>query len=156
MSSVFKHNSVKGIPNRHTITRIRSPAKLPCRKYDFWLVSCSFLLSRKCLCNMFCLETLDTIGSCQRPVFSLSVFQHAYNNKPLKFWDNNERKKPPFSHKLVCFQMLDFETSKSNSEVSKSKSVVNYFFLENYVTSAGTVSHNVLYYQQLPITRYTK
>ena len=52
--------------------------------------------------------------------------------------------------------MLDFETSKSNSEVSKSKSVVNYFFLENYVTSAGTVSHNVLYYQQLPITRYTK
>ena len=32
--------------------------------------------------------------------------------------------------------------------------VGNYFFLENYVTSEGAVSHNVLYYQQLPITRY--
>ena len=30
----------------------------------------------------------------------------------------------------------------------------NYFFLENYVTSEGAVSHNVLYYQPLPITRY--
>ena len=27
-----------------------------------------------------------------------------------------------------------------------------YFFLENYVTSEGAVSHNVLYYQPLPIT----
>ena len=53
--------------------------------------------------------------------------------------------------------MLDFETSKSNSEVSKSNSnilVRNYFFLKNYVTSEGDVSHNVLYYQQLSITRY--
>ena len=30
----------------------------------------------------------------------------------------------------------------------------NYFFLENYVTSEGAVSHNVLYYQPLPITRH--
>ena len=30
----------------------------------------------------------------------------------------------------------------------------NYFFLENYATSEGTVSHNVLYYQPLPITRH--
>ena len=30
----------------------------------------------------------------------------------------------------------------------------NYFFLENYVTSEGAVSHNVLYYQQLSIARY--
>ena len=62
--------------------------------------------------------------------------------------------KTPLSHKVVCFQMLDFETSKSNSEVSKSNSVENYFFLENYVTSEGAVSHNVLYYQQLSIARY--
>ena len=26
--------------------------------------------------------------------------------------------------------------------------------IDNYVTSEGAVSHNVLYYQQLPITRY--
>ena len=30
----------------------------------------------------------------------------------------------------------------------------NYFFLENYVTSEEAVSHTVLYYQPLPITRY--
>ena len=37
------------------------------------------------------------------------------------------------SDKVVCFQMLDFETSKSNSEASESNSnilVENYFFLE--------------------------
>ena len=47
---------------------------------------------------------------------------------------------------------VDFETS-SFFEVSKSKFVENYFFLENYVTAEGAVSHNVLYYQPLPITR---
>ena len=35
------------------------------------------------------------------------------------------------SHEVVCFQMLEFETSNSKSEVSKS----NNFFLENYITS---------------------
>ena len=53
--------------------------------------------------------------------------------------------------------MLDFRTSKSNSEVLKSYSkilVENYVFLKNYVTSEGAVSHNVLYYQQLSIACY--
>ena len=50
--------------------------------------------------------------------------------------------------------MLDFETSNSKLEVSKSNFVENYFYLENYITSEGAVSHNVLYYQPLPITRY--
>ena len=40
--------------------------------------------------------------------------------------------------------MLDFEISK----------LENYFFLESYVTSEGAVSHNVLHYQQFPITRF--
>jgi hypothetical protein len=44
--------------------------------------------------------------------------------------------------------MLDFETSKSNSNVSKSN------LWKDYITLEGAVSHNVLYYQQLPITRY--
>ena len=30
----------------------------------------------------------------------------------------------------------------------------NYFFLKHYGTSEGAISHNVLYYQPLPITRY--
>ena len=52
---------------------------------------------------------------------------------------------------VFAVQMLDFDTSNSNSEVSKIKFVENYFFLENYVTSEGAVSHNVLYCQQLSI-----
>ena len=44
--------------------------------------------------------------------------------------------------------MVDFETS------NEIKFMDNHFFLENYVTSEGAVSHNVLYYQPLPITRY--
>ena len=32
------------------------------------------------------------------------------------------KEKTPLSHKVLCFQMLDFGTSKSNSEVSKSNS----------------------------------
>ena len=53
--------------------------------------------------------------------------------------------------------MLDFETSKSNSEVSKWNSnilVENHFFPENYVISKGAVSHNGVYYQQLSIACY--
>ena len=51
------------------------------------------------------------------------------------------------SHGVSCIQMLDFVTSKTQF-------VENYFFLKNYSTSEGAVSHNVLYYQQLSITRY--
>ena len=60
----------------------------------------------------------------------------------------------PLSHEVVCFQMLDFVTSNSKLEVSKSNSWKITFFLENYSTSEGAVSHNVLCYQPLPITRY--
>ena len=58
------------------------------------------------------------------------------------------------SQKVVCFQMLDLETSISKSEVSKSNLWKIPPFFENYVTSEGAVSHNDLYYQPLPITRY--
>ena len=47
--------------------------------------------------------------------------------------------------------MLDFESS--NSLGLEIKFVENSFFLENYITSEGAVSHNVLYHQPLPITR---
>ena len=42
--------------------------------------------------------------------------------------------------------MLDFEIWGL-----KIKLVENYFFVENYVTSEGAVSHSVLYYQELPL-----
>ena len=50
-----------------------------------------------------------------------------------------ERKKTPLSHKDMC---LILRPQNSN------------FFLKNYATSDGAVSHNVFYYQPLPITRY--
>ena len=67
------------------------------------------------------------------------------------------KEETPLSHEVVCFQILDFGTSKSNSEVSTSNSnmlVQNYFFLENHVTSEGAVSHNVWYDRQLSIAFY--
>ena len=62
--------------------------------------------------------------------------------------------KTPLSHEVVCVQMLDFETSHSKSRGLEIKFVENYFFLENYITLEGAVSHNVLYCQPLPIIRY--
>ena len=72
-----------------------------------------------------CLKTLDTTGNCQRPVFSLGVCQH--NKKTCEklmvievareLW-----KKNALVAQVTCFQMLDFETSKAISEVSKSNS----------------------------------
>ena len=77
------------------------------------------------------LKTLDTIGKCQRPVFSLAVSQHMHKITNLwKFelnWssnlrDNYERKKHPCHTKLCAFRWLIFETSSSKSEVFKSNS----------------------------------
>ena len=100
--------------------------------------------------NTFPLKTLDTIGNRQRPVFSRGGSQHMHKvtnqwkfelNRSSKLQDNNERKNTLVIHEAVCFQIWGLEI----------KFVENYFFLENYVTSEGAVSHNVLYHQQLSI-----
>ena len=74
------------------------------------------------------LQTLDTIDNCQRPVFSLGVSKHMHKitnlwkfelNQSLKLWDINKRQNC-FVAQVVCFHMLDLETSTSKSEVSKS------------------------------------
>ena len=62
------------------------------------------------------------------------------------------KERTPLSHEVVCFQMLDFETSKSFSEVSKSNSSKITFFSQKLL-QGKVVSHNGLYYQQLPFTR---
>ena len=110
------------------------------------------------------LQTLETFGSCQRPVFSLGVFQHNMHKitNLLKFrlnWssmlrDNNGRKKNTLSHEVVCCQMLDFGTSKSNSEVSKSNSWKIILLSRKLSYFRGSRFSQCLYYQPLPITRY--
>ena len=50
--------------------------------------------------------------------------------------------------------MLDFGDLKFKIRDLKIKWVENYFFLKNYFTSEGAISHNVLYYQQLSIACY--
>ena len=55
----------------------------------------------------------------------------------------------PWSHKVqvVCFRMLDFETSKSNSEVSKSNCVKITSYLKTALLQSipeGAVSQNVI------------
>ena len=62
----------------------------------------------------------------------------------LKLQKNNGRKNTLVTQ-VVCFQVIEFETSAE---------VINYFFLKYYVTSEGAVSHKVVYCQQLSVTRY--
>ena len=50
-----------------------------------------------------------------------------------------KEKKTPCHTKLYAFRCLISENDS---------------FLKNYATSEGAVSHNVLYYQPLPFTRY--
>ena len=61
------------------------------------------------------LKTMDTIGNCRRPVFSLGVSQHMHNitnlwkfelNRSSKLRDINERKKHPCHTKLFAFWCL--------------------------------------------------
>ena len=88
-----------------------------------------------------CLKTLDTIGNSQRLVFSLDP------NQSMKLQD--ERKKHP------CRTMVTRSCVLSDAwfqDQSKSNTWKITSFLENYVTSEGAVSHNVLYYQPLPVT----
>ena len=55
------------------------------------------------------------------------------------------KEETPLSHEVVCFQMLYFETSKTNSDVSKSNSRKINFFLENYVTSERALFFTMFY-----------
>ena len=62
------------------------------------------------------LKTVDTIGSCQTPVFSLAVSQHMHKITNLELdlsselRENYDRKIHPCTRN--CFQMLDFKTSR--------------------------------------------
>ena len=48
--------------NKSMLTRIRLPAKLRCHVHNMWLVSCSLLLSRTLLSNIFCLSNSTKLG----------------------------------------------------------------------------------------------
>ena len=105
---------------------------------------------------------MDTIGYCQRPVFSLAVSQHMHKITNLwKFeldWSlellDKWKKKNIFVTRSCVLSDGWFRDLKFLIWGLEIKFVANYFFLENYATSEGAVSHNVLYYQPLPITRY--
>ena len=108
------------------------------------------------------LKTVDTIGNCQRLAFTVGVSQHMH--KTTNLWkfevdrssnlrDNNERKNTLVTRSFVrldgWFRDLKFWTWGLEIII-----VEKYFFLENYGTSEGAVSHNVLYHQPIPITRH--
>ena len=102
-----------------------------------------------------------TINNCQRPVFSLGVSQHMHKITSCENLSSIGRQsfeiiikeKKPSHTKLCAFRCL---ISRPQNLILKSRNRImeNYFFLKNYVTSEGAVSHNVLYHQPLPITRY--
>ena len=84
-------------------------------------------------------EYLNTLGNCH--LVYLNTF---INNKPGKVWTQlvvegpreQWKKKRLLSHKSCAFKCLKFETSLRK----------NYFFLKDYVTSEGAVTHLVLYH----------
>ena len=104
------------------------------------------------------LKTLDDIGNCQRPVFSLCVSQHVHKrtnllkfelNLLLKLQDNSERKNTINCHTKMCaFRERPQNLILRYRNQIRGKLLVS----QNYVTSEGASSHNDLYYQQLPIT----
>ena len=124
--------------------------------YYHYSIETSFTVEFKCL------KTLDTIGNCQRSVFSLGVSQHVHKITNLwKFeldWsselrDNYERQKHPSHTKLCAFRCLISRPQVLNL---RSRNRIRGKLLLSrklYVTSEGAVSHNVLYYQPLPITK---
>ena len=63
-------------------------------------------------------------------------------------------RKTPWSHKVVCFQMLDFVSSNPKSEVSKTNLWKTTHFLKTMSLQREPFLINVSCYQQLPITRY--
>ena len=63
------------------------------------------------------------------------------------------KEKTPMSHEVYAFGCLISRPQNLNLR-SQIKFMENYFLLENYATSEGAVSHNVLYYQPLPIIHY--
>ena len=116
-------------------------------------------------CRLPVRRTLDTVGNniVKEQSFHLvylNIIMHKITNL-WTFWAQYfgcqsceiiKKEKSPLSHEVVCFQMLDFETSKSKIWGLEIKCVKNYFFLENYVTSPeGAVPHIVLYHQQLSL-----
>ena len=93
---------------------------------------------------------------CQRPVFSLGVSQHMRKITTIGHHSCEiiTKEKTPLSHEVMCFQILDFETSRSFSDVSKSNSRKISSFSKTMSLQREPFFHNVLYHQLLPITRY--
>ena len=92
-----------------------------------WTETRLMIRSIKCHRERTQLKTVDTVGNCQRLVFTVGVSQHMHKitnlwkfelNRSLKLRDIM-KEKTPMSHEVVCFLMLDFETSNSKLEVSK-------------------------------------
>ena len=75
-------------------------------------------------------------------------------NRSSKLLDNNERKKNTLVTRSCVLSDAWFRDLKFLVLGLEIKFVENYFFLKNYGTSEGAVSHNVLYHQPLPNTRH--
>ena len=92
---------------------------------------------------------------CQRQVSSLGVSQHMHEiTNQWKFelsWSSKLRNNNEIKNTLVTWSCVLsvawFRDLKIWIRGLEIKIVENYFFLENYITSGGAVSHNVLYYQ---------
>ena len=105
------------------------------------VISLNMLHGQPCLFCVLLLNTLDSIGHCLRPVFSLGVSQHICIKKNCEISSNGSwscevimKEKTPLSHEAVCFQMLDFENSWKITSYSKTTLLQRELFLTMYYT----------------------
>ena len=100
---------------------------------------------------------MDTFGNCQRPMFSLGVSQRMHRitnlwqlwfNWSSKLQENNDRKNTLVAQ-CVCFQMPNKRLHARSLLIFEWEIT----FIQNYVSSKGAISHNVLNYHLLSITQ---
>ena len=137
--------SFQGLPNLLTLWVIVS----------LLLLIYPFLFESELSLCTWLLKTLDTIGNCQRPVFSLCVSQPMHTITNLcKFEPDWSSEKKNCHTKMCAFRCLIWRPQILNlrSRNQISEKILLSWKLD--FTSKGAVSHNVLYHQPLPITCY--
>ena len=114
-----------------------------------------------------CLKTVDTIGTCNivkdqsshllylNVMHKITTLWKFQLNRSSKLRDNKERKNTLVTRSCVLSEAW-FRDLKLIANLRSRNQIRGKLLLSRklYVTSEGAVSHNVLCYQPLPITRY--
>ena len=128
-------------PHETFMTTLSQKQKRICKQFSSLMFNYTYFST-----NSECFKYSIT-GDCQRPVFSLGVSQHMHKITNLWKFELNWSSKKNTLVKRRCVLSDDwFRDLKIYFWGLGIKFVENEFFLKNYVTSDGAVSHSVLDY----------